>query len=370
MDKYDVGIVGAGVAGSCLAILLADAGLRVAVLEKEEYPKHKVCGEFVSLESYDFFKELGLPLDNWNLPHIHKLRLTSQKGAELNATLKMGGFGISRHKLDYELAKQMIRSGVHFFPSTKVFQVTDNEVNTSNGVYTADLLIGAHGKYAPAYLPSPKQKQKNNYIGVKYHITGDFAEDLISLHSFDGGYCGMSNIEDEKYCLCYLVSADKLKDNHHDINELDENVLFKNKILASIFQEADFVWEKPLVISNVKFSKQSVSNNNMLFVGDAAGSISPLSGNGMSIAARSALILSQLISKNLPKKHQIKNYNQIWDKNFGKRVNQARFLNTIMLNPTSHHAVLHLLNGIKPLRNKVINDMQGERFVRNTPLTR
>jgi flavin-dependent dehydrogenase len=56
MDKYDIGIIGAGIAGSCLAILLADAGKKVVVFEKETFPSHKVCGEFISLESYDFFK--------------------------------------------------------------------------------------------------------------------------------------------------------------------------------------------------------------------------------------------------------------------------------------------------------------------------
>ena len=369
MDKYDVGIVGAGIAGSCLAILLADAGLRVAVWEKEEYPKHKVCGEFVSMESHDFFKELGLPLDEWNLPHIHQLRLTSQKGAELNTTLKVGGFGISRYKLDYELAQQMIRSGVHFFPKTKVFDVKANQVKTSQGEFNVDLAIGAHGKYAPAYLQTAKSKQKNKFIGVKYHIQGDFANDLISLHSFKGGYCGMSRIEEEKFCLCYLVNANMLNNNNHDINKMEKNVLFKNKILASIFQRAHFLWKKPLVISNIKFNKQSISNN-MLFVGDAAGSISPLSGNGMSIAARSALILSQLILDDKPKEELIKTYNQTWDEHFGSRVNHARFLNKIMLNPTTHHVVLHILNRIKPLRNKVISDMQGKRFVRNTSFIR
>jgi len=66
MDKYDIGIIGAGIAGSCLAILLADAGKKVVMFEKETFPSHKVCGEFISLESYDFFKSLGLPLDDWN----------------------------------------------------------------------------------------------------------------------------------------------------------------------------------------------------------------------------------------------------------------------------------------------------------------
>ena len=85
MDKYDIGIIGAGISGSCLAILLAQGGKKVVLFEKTKYPAHRVCGEFVSLESYAFFQQLGLPLQDWNLPIIKKLKLTSQKG-EATAT--------------------------------------------------------------------------------------------------------------------------------------------------------------------------------------------------------------------------------------------------------------------------------------------
>lgn len=370
MDSYDVGVIGAGIAGSCLAILLADAGKSVVVFEKEEYPSHKVCGEFISLESYEFFKSLGLLLDEWNLPIIKNLQLTSQKGGELNTTLNIGGFGLSRYKLDFELAEQMKRSGVHFHPKTKVREVTKGSISTSKGHFEAGLIIGSHGKYASGYLKNPKSATKSNYIGVKYHIKGNFRDDLISLHSFDGGYCGMSKIEDDLYCLCYLADASKLKDNQNDINALEENILFRNKKLKKVYQQAEFVWKKPLVISNVKFNKQALFNEEMLFVGDAAGSISPLSGNGMSIAARSALVLSQLILDEPNFAKLTSRYNKEWDRIFGGRVNKAELLNTIMLNPTSHHLVLKLLNALSPLRKKVVNDMQGDYFVRDTRIVR
>lgn len=370
MDKYDIGIIGAGIAGSCLSILLADAGKSVVVIEKNAYPEHKVCGEFLSLESYHFFKSIGLPLDDWDLPIIKHLELTSQKGRELVAPLKMGGFGLSRYTLDYELSEQMKRSGVHFVPETKVTKVENGTIKSSAGNFTAALIIGAHGKYAPNYLTRPKTHNNHNYIGVKYHIKGDFNSDFVSLHSFDGGYCGMSKIENDLYCLCYLANSQKLNKHENTIKHLEENILFKNKRLANVFERADFVWEKPLVISNIKFNKQEVHTNEMLFVGDAAGSISPLSGNGMSIAARSALLLSQLILSETHFNTLAEKYNVQWDRHFGRRVNKANLLNTIMLNPTLHHMVLKALQTFSPLQKKVINDMQGKAFVRDTKLIR
>lgn len=370
MDRYDIGIIGAGIAGSCLAILLADAGKKVVVFEKETFPSHKVCGEFISLESYDFFKSLGLPLDDWNLPIIRNLQLTSQKGGNLNSRLNVGGFGLSRYKLDYELAEQMKRSGVMFYDNSKVLSVDNEIITSSSRKVQADLIVGSHGKYSAGYLKKPKKPSHRNFIGVKYHIKGNFSKDLISLHSFDGGYCGISKIEEDLYCICYLVDARKLKEHNNSIEQLEEKVLWKNERLKELYQRAEFVWDKPLIISNIKFNKQALSNDQMLFVGDAAGSISPLSGNGMSIAARSALLLSQLILEDTNFNSLTARYNKEWDMHFGGRVNKAEMLNYIMLNPTYHHWVLTLLNAIKPLRNKVVNDMQGNPFVRNTRIIR
>jgi flavin-dependent dehydrogenase len=238
-------------------------------------------------------------------------------------------------------------------------------ISTANGTYKTDLIIGSHGKYSPGYLKRPKTAAKRKYIGVKYHIKGDFKENLISLHSFDGGYCGISKIEDNQYCLCYLADATKLKYHNNNIRAFEKNVLFKNKKLKEVYSKAEFMWAKPLVISNIKFNKQQLYNEHMLFVGDAAGSISPLSGNGMSIAARSALVLSQLILEEGNFAQLRTRYNKEWDIHFGGRVNKAELLNKLMLNPTAHHLVLKALNAFSPLRHKVVNDMQGDSFVRN-----
>ena len=60
---YDLAIVGGGLAGLSLSIQMAKAGYRVILFEKEQYPFHRVCGEYISLESWDFCKALELILD-------------------------------------------------------------------------------------------------------------------------------------------------------------------------------------------------------------------------------------------------------------------------------------------------------------------
>src|ERR1700742_1058502 len=112
---YDIIIAGGGLAGLSLAIQLGKAGYRVALFEKEIYPYHKVCGEYISLESWNFLEELGLPLSDWNLPVIRTLLLSATDGTSLQHELPLGGFGISRYKIDAALAGIARRSGVDLF---------------------------------------------------------------------------------------------------------------------------------------------------------------------------------------------------------------------------------------------------------------
>src|SRR3954468_2456977 len=98
MDKrqpdYDVVITGGGLAGLAAAIVLGKQGYRVALFEKDRYPFHKVCGEYISFESWNFLAGLGLPLEKWNLPRIDALMLSAPGGTALRHSLPMGGFGI------------------------------------------------------------------------------------------------------------------------------------------------------------------------------------------------------------------------------------------------------------------------------------
>jgi flavin-dependent dehydrogenase len=361
MDKYDVGIIGAGIAGACLAISLAKAGKKVVVFEQKAYPAHKVCGEFLSLESVPYLKSLGLPIEDWNLPVIKQLKLTNENGYTYTRSLKLGGTGLSRYKLDFELSKLFEKNGVAFYPETKVTKVETDTISASGIEVKANLIVGSHGKYVAGYLKEPVDKPAKKYVGVKYHIKGNFNAKEIALHSFNGGYCGISQVEDETFCLCYLVSADQLK-KHGMIEQLERNVLYKNPYLQQIYHIAEFLWDKPLTISNIRFDKQYVSRANTLFVGDAVGSISPLSGNGMSIAASSAYLLADIILNN-DNVQQIKAlYNEQWDKQFGSRVGRAKLLNRIMLNPASHLWTLRLFNRLPYVADRVINAMQGKPF--------
>src|SRR5678816_3525227 len=120
VGSYDIAIAGGGLAGLALGIQSARAGYSSILFEKERYPFHRVCGEYISLESWNFLEDLGVPLSDLNLPIIKKLIVTAPNGKTLKHDLPLGGFGISRFKLDSMLAIIAQKNGVDVLDSTKV----------------------------------------------------------------------------------------------------------------------------------------------------------------------------------------------------------------------------------------------------------
>ena len=250
-EIYDVAVVGGGLAGLTLSIQSAKAGFKTILFEKENYPFHKVCGEYISLESLPFLKQLGLPVEEFNLPFIKKLQLTDVKGKLFEFNLTLGGFGMSRYKLDNALYEMAKAKGVHVLTNRKVTDVIFNEdaftIQTGNKNFTSKIVAGAFGKRSNIDIKwsrdfiQKKNNKLNNYIGIKYHVKTKFAVDTIALHNFKDGYCGISKIEDDKYCLCYLTTAENLKANNNSIPQMEKNVLQKNPFLQQLFSSAEFM---------------------------------------------------------------------------------------------------------------------------------
>ena len=210
--SYDCAIIGGGLAGLTLSIQLRQAGFNVILFEKEQYPFHKVCGEYISMESWDHLQRLGLPLQEMNLPRINKLLVSSPDGNQLTQSLDLGGFGISRYTLDFALKKIAEACGVTVMDNCKVENTTFSQdqfiINTNKGHFTSRVCCGCYGKRSNLDIGWKRPfvnrlpNKLNHYIGIKYHVKANMPEDLIALHNFKNGYCGMSKIEEDAYCLC------------------------------------------------------------------------------------------------------------------------------------------------------------------------
>ena len=337
---YDCAIIGGGLGGLTLSIALANAGYSIIVFEKEQYPFHKVCGEYISMECWNYLTKLGLPLHAMELPLINKLIVSSPDGNLLKQDLPLGGFGISRYKIDDELCKIAIDSGVTVMDNCKVedaiFENDHFTISTSKGNFRSKVSCSGFGKrsnldikWKRGFILQPPNKL-NNLLAVKYHIRSNYPVDTISLHNFKNGYCGISKIEDDKYCLCYLTNAANLKQSNHSITEMETNILCKNPHLKEIFETSEKIYSAPLSISQISFQQKSTVENHQLMIGDAAGLITPLCGNGMSIAIHSGKIAAKHIEDFLKGKinrNEMETaYAAEWKKNFSKRLKTGRLI--------------------------------------------
>jgi flavin-dependent dehydrogenase len=374
--QYDIGIVGGGLGGLCLALLGADAGYSVVLFEKDSYPFHKVCGEYISFESYNFLTLLGLPLQDWDLPVIKKLQVSDMNGCIYNFPLDLGGFGISRYTVDnalYELAKQR---AVSVFTNEKVndirFENDNHIIQTNKKHITAAIVAGAFGKRSNLDIKwkrdfaEKKVSKLNNYIGVKYHVRTNFPKDSIALHNFKNGYCGISAVEEDKYCLCYLTNADNLSTNNNSIQQMQENVLYKNPALKKIFIESEFIMNERLTISQVSFDQKTQQENHVLMIGDAAGMITPLCGNGMSMAMHGAKLafaeMNNYLQKKISRTEMEKNYEVNWKRNFASRLAIGRMVQRFMGNEFSTGMFLKLMKALPFLSTTIIRSSHGTSF--------
>ena len=375
-ETYDIAIAGGGLAGLALGIQAAKAGYKTILFEKEKYPFHKVCGEYISLESWNFLEELGMPLSQMELPIIRNLLVTAPNGKKLEHSLPLGGFGVSRYKLDSLMSVIARENGVEVIEGTKVNDITFDgrlfKLDTASGDVRSRITTGTFGKRSNLDIKwkrkfvLQKPNKLNNYIGVKYHVRLEWPGDLIALHNFKDGYCGISQIEDGKYCLCYLTTAKNLQQCANSISRLEKEVLFKNRHLEKIFTSSEKLYQSPVTISQISFSKKTQVQDHVLLIGDAAGMITPLCGNGMSMALHGSKIAFQqldLFLKNkIPRWQMEQDYIKNWQQQFEKRLRTGRVIQKFFGSNFLSNLLISSLNPFPGLTNKLISLTHGQPF--------
>jgi len=368
----DVIIIGGGLAGLINAILLASGGWKVMLLEKYDYPFHRVCGEYISNEVVPFLKSLDAYPIELKPASISQFELTAINGKKIAAPLLLGGFGISRYAFDNFLAEKARQAGAEIKTSSTVSELKFKdeyfEVSLTSGhTFSAKMVLGCFGKRSSIdkALSRPFIKKKSPYLAVKYHIRTDHPDHLVALHNFDGGYCGINKVEKDVSNLCYLVSRSKLKESG-SIKDLEVEVLSKNPVLRQILNSSEFLFEKPLVINEVTFDAKEPIFNHVLMSGDSAGMIAPLCGNGMAMAIHSAKISSEKVNDflkgNTTRKQMELLYHQEWRKLFSRRLWLGRNIQKMFGAKWSSGIVVSLLNSSKSLTSQVIRQTHGSVF--------
>ena len=351
---YDCAVIGGGAAGLALSILLAKDNKSVVLFEKETYPFNKVCGEYISNESVKFLNNLGLDLSNYDLPKMNSLFLSSVSGIAIERNLSIGGVGFSRYKLDQNLYELALACGVDVKIKTRVRQIDfENDcfqIFFENKSVSARITCGAYGKNSniDAQLNRTiRAKNKDLFIAVKHHIKTLYDRNRVELHNFDGGYCGLSSIEDGKVNMSYITKAENLKKCEGKIAEMEKRILSKNPFLKKHFDHAVFELEKPLVISHLHFGIKNIVDSHILMIGDAAGNIAPLSGNGISMSLRSAAIayrkIDKFLNKQISREKMETEFADEYKKTFSTRITAAKLVHYTFGKPLLNNLSFYFL---------------------------
>lgn len=366
-----VAIIGGGLAGLSLSILLRRRNYDVTLYEQRKIVRHRVCGEYISRESDNFLKNLGLDYEELGAPIINRFTITSAGGVHINRPLRMGARGLSRFTLESELLRLADKAGVIIRENEKVEDIARVkpvwQLRSSHGEAEFDQVVGAWGKRSnldklmdrPFYTD---QSDLSGFLGVKYHVQTDHNKNSIELHNFPGGYCGFSAVEDDKFCLCYLVNKKSVNACNNCIEQLEDQILGKNKALKQILHESVKLYDKPLVISNVSFAKKATSQFGFPVIGDAAGLIAPLSGNGMSIAFHSAKLLDSLLGEGLHDDFLLTAYKSHWTKRFNWRFTTGRMIQKFLGKGGATETFLKAIEPFPKLADQIIQQTHGKTF--------
>jgi flavin-dependent dehydrogenase len=331
-----------------------------------------VCGEYISNETLPYLKSLDLFPAEFLPPAITRFRLSAVSGKSEMLPLDLGGFGISRYTFDQFIYRRAVQEGVHIMQNTEVLDVSFQKdifsIKLDSGEMEADVVVGAYGKRSKLDKRFNRSfiHARSPYVGIKYHAYTENSADLISLHNFEGGYCGVSNIEDGKTNICYLTHRDVLR-RYKSIGEMEQVVLFKNPFLRNIFGQAKFLFNKPETINEISFETKSAVENHIFMVGDAAGMITPLCGNGMAMAIHSAKLASDTISEfcakdTLTRSVVEREYEQLWRKQFAFRLWTGRQVQRLFGSEKASNIAIHLALNFKPLAKLIIRNTHGTAF--------
>jgi len=379
-DVYDAVIVGAGPAGSAAAILLARAGWSVALLEKQRFPRRKVCGECIAASNLPLLDGLGLGavIAHDAGPELHSVALMRGNTTALAAMPAAGtrypwGRALGRETLDVLLVEAARRAGAALIQPCTVTAITGGPGNWQVTVRAADgppslqarVAIAAHGSWEA--LPSGRARRRLARSGAdlfafKANFRGAvLAPGYLPVLALDGGYGGMVVAEGGVLTVACCVRRDRLdalraKAPGRRAGEVVEDWLRRqcggvDRALAGA--QRDGAW---LASGPIDPGVRVRANDRLLRIGNAAGEAHPILGEGISMALQSAGLLCELLLGGCTADQRsdvawqagvARQYAARWRAQFALRLRLAALIAQLAMRPAGARAIM-LLAGAWP----------------------
>ena len=371
---FDVAVIGAGLGGTSAAVALARRGYKVAILEAGKAGRHKVCGEFVSPESLRTFARLSVISDIEKAGAIsvsHARILTSQRIGAL-MQLPESGFALSRQKLDALMWRACAENGVAQMENTRVGIIEELENGYRLGLgackaiertIEARFVVDASGRNSriSTAIEAKTLAKARRFVGFKTHLRGARVPiGEVQMFPFRGGYCGLVGIGGGLVNACLLASYERTRGQKPQ--QFWEKIRAENRALGQATAGAtpDFDW---MATANVSFEKREPTSEGLLRAGDAAGTIHPLSGDGMAMAVRSgelvAATLGASLRGDLNRADVAPLYSASWHREFGRRLSWAQTLQPLFVAPNLTLPALRFFDKIPQLGALALRATRG-----------
>ncbi|HKS25243.1 MAG TPA: NAD(P)/FAD-dependent oxidoreductase [Thermoanaerobaculia bacterium] len=333
----EVAIIGAGPAGSTLAALLAQRGVAVALIDRDTFPRDKLCGEFLSYDSLPILDALGVKLSE--APVIERCRVVSRHRT-WEFALPHSARGVSRLLLDDILFRNAVAAG-----ATAI-------TTTASELPKAQVVVGAWGRWGrfdTQLARSFVRDRVHRNFGFKRHYRGATDTSVIELHSFHRGYLGVAAVENGITNICGLVHASRLAHHKGRWDAFVDEIRAEEPTLETMYARYAPAQEGFLSSEPVIFRARSAVENGIFMVGDASGIVDPLTGNGMAMAIQSALVAAPFVLEALrgDRARAEDGYRRKHHEFFAKRIHWSRRAAFLLSRPALLDAALAGIRGPK-----------------------
>jgi flavin-dependent dehydrogenase len=307
----DVAIIGGGPAGTAAALTTRRHGLRVAIWDRDRFPRHKVCGEFISPEALPWVQR-KVPEILTRGAAIRRAEFIAQSGLRRGLKLPHPACGFSRYALDAGLWKAAAEAGIEMHQGEGIRSVWKLrgrgeedawEFESSGGLIAqARTLIIACGRWWRLDgFPSPSRQATaaGEWVGAKAHFAGLEPRGSVEMYIFRGGYCGLAPIEEGKYNSCCLVHRNCLRDA--DLSGVEDFSAWLGEVSRHPALEARLRGGRQVsptvTTAPVRVARRSPVQDGALLVGDASGFIDPFTGEGISMALHSGRLAADAVAE-------------------------------------------------------------------------